>query len=343
MLTPMLVQYLVGLCCLSHDPDAVDITVGDLVLDTAAKKRRDVDITVTINETDGTVQAFKAYEVKREGEPLDVTTVEQLCIKLHDMPAVTHRSIVSASNFTDGAIAKAEAHGVELFILKPWTGQIAEQFPDFPNVATPEGFFSSFETRLLYWIDARLNLLVPDAPSSFNFDAITPVFTSKGRVHKKFANMKEFSDAIISRSTGILFAMEPAQTILRTFPFASMPDIKNFEVGPAWPHTHTLGVKEDKVFLKLGDKLVFVDSVTISGNLQWRRTNKVPEFYILESLTGGEVFSGAAIADFGNTGGTMVAIIFPPYSRRLFINLFQLNEKQRNIIRDLKIPLPQNY
>ena len=31
MLTPMLVQYVVGLCCLRHDPDAVDVTVGDMV------------------------------------------------------------------------------------------------------------------------------------------------------------------------------------------------------------------------------------------------------------------------------------------------------------------------
>ena len=69
MLTPMLVQYLVGLCCLRRNPDAVDVTVGDLVQDVAANKPRDVDITVTLHEANGTVRAFKAYEVKREGEP----------------------------------------------------------------------------------------------------------------------------------------------------------------------------------------------------------------------------------------------------------------------------------
>ena len=94
MLTPMLVQYVVGLCCLRRNPEAVDVTVGDLVLDTAAGKARDVDITVTLQELDG-IRAFKAYEVKREAEPLDVVTVEQLCIKLLDMPAVSHRAIVS--------------------------------------------------------------------------------------------------------------------------------------------------------------------------------------------------------------------------------------------------------
>ena len=76
MLTPMLVQYLVALCCLRRNPEAVDVTIGDLVLDIAANKTRDVDVTVTLHEDDGTVRAFKAYEVKREGEPLDVAKVE---------------------------------------------------------------------------------------------------------------------------------------------------------------------------------------------------------------------------------------------------------------------------
>ncbi len=257
------------------------------------------------------------------------------------MPAITHRAIVSASNFTGGAIAKAEAHDVELYVIKPWTEPIAKQFPDFPNAGRPEEFFPPFESRLLYWMEERLNLLVPDGPPSFNFDDSTPVFTSKGRGHKKFANMKEFSDAIRYRSTVILFPLEPASTMLRTFLFASTPNIEDYEAGPAWPHTHTFGVKEDQVFLKFGEKLAVIDSVTISGKLQWRSRKRVPEFYILESIRGGRVCGGAAIANFGTDDGRMLAITFPPYSRSLGVHQFQLNEKQRNIIRGLKIPLPQ--
>jgi len=99
-LSPMLVQYLVGLCCLKWHPDAVNITVGDMVLDPAASKQRDVDVTVTISESGSITHAFKAYEVKHESNPLDVADVEQLCLKLLDMPSVTHRAIVSASGFT---------------------------------------------------------------------------------------------------------------------------------------------------------------------------------------------------------------------------------------------------
>jgi hypothetical protein len=46
MLTHMLVQYLVGLCCLRRNPEAVQVELGDLVVDGASGKNRDVDITV---------------------------------------------------------------------------------------------------------------------------------------------------------------------------------------------------------------------------------------------------------------------------------------------------------
>ena len=40
MLSPMMVQYLVGLCCLRHDPDAIDVTIGAMVMDEAAGNSR---------------------------------------------------------------------------------------------------------------------------------------------------------------------------------------------------------------------------------------------------------------------------------------------------------------
>jgi hypothetical protein len=64
MFSPMLVQRLVGLCCLRYDTNAVEVTIGDMVLDEAAEKERDVDITVTIVDDNGEISAFKASEVK---------------------------------------------------------------------------------------------------------------------------------------------------------------------------------------------------------------------------------------------------------------------------------------
>jgi hypothetical protein len=69
-LSPMLVQYLVVLCCLKWDADAVDVTIGDMVLDPAVGKERDVDVTVTITESGRVTYAFKAYGVKHMSAPL---------------------------------------------------------------------------------------------------------------------------------------------------------------------------------------------------------------------------------------------------------------------------------
>jgi hypothetical protein len=340
MLTPMLVQYLVGLCCLRRNPDAVDVTVGDFVLDVAANKTRDVDVTVTLHEDNGTVRAFKAYEVKREGEPLDVATVEQLCIKLRDMPAVTHRAIVSASSFTDGAIAKAAAHNVQLLVLKPWTQPLADQFPEFKNVGRPDEFLRRFESNLLCWVGWQLSILAPDGPRSFTYDYSKPVFAADGSVHKKYPNLTAFADALLFRSTEILFPLEPAQTIGRTFPAEPMAENGDFVASPAWPHTHTLGVVEDQVFLKFDIGLAPISFVTISGHLQWQKRKRVPEFHILERVPTGEVFAGAAIGNWGSPDGKMFAMIFSPDSRTVGIHTIQLQEKHKNAIRRLKIPLP---
>lgn len=78
----MLVQYLVGLCCMRANPDAVEVELGDLVLDDVLGKKRDVNVTVTIRNGDGEDWAFEAFEVKDEKSPLDVTVIEQLCGKL---------------------------------------------------------------------------------------------------------------------------------------------------------------------------------------------------------------------------------------------------------------------
>lgn len=295
-----------------------------------------MDVTVTVKEDDGSIRAFKGYEVKREGRNLDVEKVEQLCAKLEDMPAITHRGIFSTSEFSEGAINKATAHNVELFVLKPWTQPFGTQFPEFANSGRPEDFFQSFESTLLFWINQKLHLIVPSGPPSFTWDGSTPAFTSKGKEHKAFPNMQKFMDAILLRSTQILFPLEPAQTILRTFPTFPLPDNEGFEVGPAWPHTHTLQLKDDKIFLKQGEKLCAVDSVTITGSLQWKRKKLTPQFYVLENVADGKAFAGAIVADWGGDG-RMVAFIFPPDSRTLGVHQFQLTAKQMNIIKGLKL------
>jgi len=257
MLTPMMVQYLVGLCCLQHDPDAIDIILGDNVYDPAAGIYRDVDVTVTIKSADGVVEAFKAAEVKAESRPLDVTDVEQLCMKFADMPEVTHKAIFSCSGYSAPARRKAESHSVDLYTFMPCDtpiGKFAKQF--------------SFKgSCLLYWINYETFLIVPNAPGSFIWRGETPLKTSSSKEHKTFHCMQELVDNILIRSTKILFMQEPAKTVLRTFidDFASLD--ADYLSGPAWPHTHTIDVTNDEVYIELEGKVCRIEGVTIQHNV----------------------------------------------------------------------------
>ena len=337
MLTPMMIQYLVGLCCLRHDPDAIDITIGNMVYDSAAEKKRDVDVTITIKNTDGTIDAFKAAEVKAENRPLDVIPIEQLCMKLADMPNVTHKSIFSCSGYTDTALKKAKAHSVDLYTIMPWDKPIGDDFFDFKGVGTPAEFLSSVESGLLYWVNYHVSVIARKAPVTFILQNNTPLFTSAGKKHKTFPNMGDFCNDILKRSTDILWSQEPAQTILRTFPYGLIEQNTDYLAGPAWPHTHTIDVGGKKAYARIDGSLLMIDEVTINGQLQWKIRNAKREFLILKNAINQEIFAGAAIADYGANDGRMFAMIFPERGRTLGIHTINILEKHRNLIRDLKL------
>lgn len=341
MLTPMMVQYLVGLCCLRSDPDAIDVTIGDMVLDDAADKERDVDVTVTLTGDEGEIIAFKASEVKHDGRALDVTVVEQLIQKLSDMRKITHKAIFSTSGYTDAARAKALSHGVELYTLKQWDHAISQDFPDFPGVGTPAEFLAHFQSSLLYWSDFHTYFVASGGPARFTFTNETPVVSPDGRAHSVYATMLEYTNDLLMRSTGILCKRDPAATVLKTFPYGMNEKSEGYLSGPAWPHTHTLDLASDGAYLQLNDLDPFqLDSVTISGHLQWRKRVVEPDFRILERVGDNSIFARAAVADNGVDDGHMFAMIFPSKGRELGIHSFQIPEKQRNMIRQLKIRAP---
>lgn len=335
MMRPMLVQYLVGLCCLRRNPVTVDVVLGDMVPDSAAGKERDVDVTVTLHESPGVIRAFKAYEVKREKSPLDVTEVEQLCIKLLDMPSVTHRAIVSASGFTESAQAKAAHHSIELYAIRPWIRPMEEQFPGFGMQGSPVDSLR-FTRTLLFWNEAKLDLVCPTEPRAFTVEAADPIYTANGAPHATYPSFAAFRESLLLRSTEILCRLEPAITVLRTFPPQAVEGGTPPLTRPPWPHTHTFDVAHDEVHLSLGDRFCRLETVTISGYLQWRTTNDQPSYYVLERVPDGQVFAGAMVA-LSSREGEMFGFIVSPESPAAGVHLVQLEEKHLNVIRRLRL------
>ena len=335
MLTPMLVQYLVGLCCLRWDPDTIDVILGDMVLDSAAGKERDVDVTVTIAESPGVIRAFKAYEVKREENALDVADVEQLCQKLRDMPKVTHRAIVSASGFTDGALRKAAFHGVELYSIKPWTRPLQEQFPNLAMEGLPGAVFKSTQ-MLLIWSSWHLHIVAPEAKGSFTWRAHDRVFDENAKTHSRFATIGDYERELLLRSTEILVPLEPASKILND---NSSIEESGRNVGPSWTHTHTLEVTNDGAYIEVLGKLVRINQVTINGHLQWRKGDD-PKYYVIERVPSGDAFAGAIVA-MEPREGRMKGLVFSPRTRSIGVHFVQLAEKHYNMIRRLRLESPK--
>lgn len=330
----MLVQYLVGLCCLKWHPDDVTVTIGDPVDDPAAGKARDVDVTVTVRRPDGETHAFKAYEVKHENKPLDVAVIEQLTLKLNDMPSVTHKAVVSASGFTDGAKAKAKHHGVTLFEIRPWTRPLQEQFPALTMTGTADECFPT-SSVMLCWVDWRFQFVSAQAKAAFSIRADDALVNKAGKKHAIYKTFGAFTDELLFRSTDILFSLEPASTLARTFSVPYPSDEHQVGTGPAWPHTHTLDVRGDGVFVRTGEGRVQIEAITISGSLQWQREQGAL-YYVMEDIMTGDAFAGALIANKPRQGN-MVALVLTPDSREIRIQFVTLTPEQRNFISGLTL------
>ena len=146
MLTPVDIHCLVGLLSLVSQPDSVDVELGAMVHDHAAHKERDVDVVITYNDMANGQSILTGIEVKKHTRPLTVEHVEQLFAKLADMPTLGIKGIVSASGYTTGAVNKAKAHGIELFLLSDWNRGIN----DFGHIAANCEF--TFISKMLTWV-----------------------------------------------------------------------------------------------------------------------------------------------------------------------------------------------
>ena len=287
MLTPTDVHYIVGFLSLSAGPENVEIELGDFVYDEASRTRRDVDVTITCRNSDGSRAAFRGLEVKAHKRRLGSEHVEQIAQKLADMPSITSRAIVSASGYSKPAVRKAEYHGVDLYELRDWeppTGYEHFKAETVPAARESYGWVGNVNIRVNphreHTLEERL-ILNSDPEMVFESSP-----ESKYKLKAWLADIRK------------LAAKEAAT---RAGPIAT-------EGRHQKNATVTIQFTEKAFAVQNGER-VLITSVRFSGALE-RRVEQLPSVMkALYKLGSAQPIAGCAISDFGGEWGLVALII----------------------------------
>jgi hypothetical protein len=314
VLTPTDVHYLVGLLTLiSHDGD-VEVELGTMVLDEAAEKERDVDVTAKLRKEDGSISAFKGIEVKDHTRPLDVTHVEQLCIKFNDMPDITYRSIVSASGYTEPAIKKARRYNVELFDLATWENPME----GFEHVKFPQEF--RFIERGYKWIGN------PNVTFNPHMKAPTETLEILNR-----------NPAIVDANGNPIPGYSNLQVRANNLARHVVHDIEQqggkikVDVGEIKPVTFDVKLSPAACIV-VGEQKLVLDRALISGSLTCSEKIAKPDFKILLKHGEAEPYVGCAV--FEMSQGNLAGITVDRRSRNIrFVNVPVSDRLKKKIYR----------
>jgi hypothetical protein len=340
MLSPMQVQYLVGLCCLRRNPEAVEITVGHSLYDPKADYPRDVDVTVIYPNDKGEYEAIAGYEVRRESRPLEVGDVEALVTKLNDIPNVSKKSIVSASGYSQPAVKKAKAHGIDLYEIVLWDEPIREGFPksSMKGTASEAVLFSANYLAWIDQIDVGVNVSkLAKEDSKQLVEGNLVLLDESGNLHPKHQNFNALVQSALLHAATQLARSGDAMSI-RMAPTRTPPN-----EWPDGPFGSPLTVKNvrvpisDQVYVQIRAELVQIEELQFSGSLQWFHERRQAEYYVMRRDDSTEVFAGAAVSELPGKEGVLLAILLSPDTDDVLTTTIHLTDKQKNMIRDLKL------
>ncbi len=316
MLTPTDIHILVGLLTSVTSPDDVEIMLGDLVYDGKADERRDVDVTVTYKDANGIVTAFKGIEVKKHARPLDVTHIEQLCIKLNDMPNISHKAIVSASGYRQPAIKKAEAHGVNLYSLIPWDNPMA----GFEHIRFQPDFHVKYKT--LTWAKGPLVIYNPsdNIPSEIK-NKITDDIRIFGNISSNDNNktIKQLDDKL---------SLDTVQNLINKEEIKALSPGVEKEVEC---HINDLG----NLYINLEGSKIPLKQALVKGVVVWQEQKLLPVYKAIIRVGESKPYVGCAIME--TPQGDLVGFPVSRVDRNINLINIPVSERNKEKIRKLRL------
>lgn len=287
--------------------------LGSLVYDRAAEKLRDVDVTVA--EAVGEIKALKGLEVKKHEEPLDVTHVEQLALKLKDMSALTSRQIVSASGYTAGAVKKAAAHGVELFRLTDWDDKYSFEHARFNEM-------SSFSLRSLeYVLGPHLHIELESHGEEFaKADPSQIEITDhRGARHGWGVTFREFQNNLMVNTSNELQSRDEVSRL--------PPNIsKRIDI--------LIGLSDDP-HLRLDELITRIKGARLQGIVRWKETPHSMDYKILVNEATDLPVIGCALAEL--PAGNLMGITASNADRTIRLINVAVSARNLSVIREMQL------
>lgn len=338
MLTPMQVQYLVGLLCCRHSADSVQVMLGDMVDDPIAAKQRDVDVTITGADQDG-IATKVGLEVKREGQPLDLPAIESLVCKLNDMPSLTSRGVVSASGFAKPALRKLRKHGLTPFHLVCHKGSLADLFPSFRSATRPVDKYFTSVIQNVTWGEIRVLKLNP--LDECREDIVECVrrndnyYESDDPTAKPAGSINSFFQSLLQQITG-KFKDDPAVNIPIDEAMVFIDQEESARKRKIVPLNANIDF--DKPFFLRGTHgSRSIHSVRIECDLVNTVRRVVHDCWVMMDLNHNRPFGAASVAELPLHGGFLLAAIISPHDQTLQIAPLRLAERHTNAIRRLRL------
>jgi len=313
MLSPTDVHFLVRILTQISRPDGVEIELGDMVFDSVASEERDVDITIRVTNDAGQTSVFEGIEVKHHGRPLDVSHVEQLCVKLNDMPALTSRGIVSGSGYTRPAVLKAIHNKVDIYNFRDWQapmklGKITLSKELRINVGNYQWIGSPNVTLI-----SSLNR---QKDSNIKFNPSAPVFDRQGVQLVDTPSCEALMHSLVSHS--LTLAEKQGKSL-------------KMAVGETKPVSFNITL-ENQPFTILEGKRIPLSNALISGEIKFIENVITPKYKGLFKYGDQQPFVGCAIFEmsYGNLAGFTVdpsntlRFISIPVEDRLINKIYRL-------------------
>ncbi|QQX76452.1 MULTISPECIES: restriction endonuclease [Aequorivita] len=318
MLTPTDTHLLAGILTKLSNPDSVEIILGKMVLDIAAQRKRDIDISVKYINEDGEEVSFVGLQVKDHTRKLGSPEVEQLCIHFKDSPSIKKGGIISASGFTKPAISKAAYHGIDLYHLRVWE---KNQGIDLEHIKFGDDFFTS-----------------EIVPTIINKPFFTLIF-ERELTSKESQTISNESPLFIENSSNIDDPIN-IKTLCHNLLNSIMKDdsiqAKFDEVG----FEKEISINQrihisNNIFIKLGEEFVKINGANVEFKLIQKLKKMETNFKILININNPEERIGALVSEMSN--GLLIGMVTSTDDKSVKLITIPISDRNKEKIHEMKI------